>query len=662
MGLLLFISNTVLHAQNPVSTWEDAIEQLSMDDEEEEHHWEEELEALSRRLQEPVNLNVATRKTLEQFPFLNDLQIENILAYIYLHGQMQTLYELSLVAEMDKRTIDLLLPFVCVLPVAERQQFPSWRTLSKYGKHEVLTRLDIPLYRREGYRTKYMGIPLYHSLKYGFHYGDYLQAGFTAEKDAGEPFFALHNRKGYDYYSIHLLLHHLGRLQTLAAGDYRLSFGQGLVVGSTFRTGKTYSLATADLRSSGIRKHSSTDEYNFFRGAAATVNIVSALQVSLFYSHRQMDGVLEDGVITSIYKTGLYRSETEAAKRNTFVRQTMGGNLQYEQGNLHIGATAIYYFFNYNYEPNRPEYARYNLHGNFFYNAGVDYRYRLNRFVLTGEVAMGKQGFAALNKLSYTPSRDYRLLLIHRYYAHNYWAMFARSFGEGSTPQNENGWYVAAEASPLARWQFFASLDLFSFPWWRYRISKPSQGIDGMFRTQYTPRQDIVMQLSYRYKRKERDVTGSGGKEILPNYQHQLRYRLTWSPQRWQLRTTVDYNHFYSRGTSAAQGVQCTESASYTFAFPLKLSVQGTWFCTDDYDSRVYASERGLLYTFYTPSYYGRGFRFSGVASCELNKQWMLLVKLGETLYQDRDAIGSGNDLIHGNKKADVQLQLRAKF
>ncbi|MDR1004439.1 MAG: helix-hairpin-helix domain-containing protein [Prevotellaceae bacterium] len=633
-----------------------------MNDDEEEQNWEEELERLSRRLHEPVNLNTATRKTLEQFPFLNDIQIENLLAYIYLHGQMQTIYELSLIAGMDKYTIDLLLPFIHVQPVADKQRFPSPRTLLKYGKQEMLTRLDIPLYRREGYRKKYLGTPMYHSLKYKYHYGEYLQVGFTAEKDAGEPLFALHNRKGYDYYSFHLLLRNLGRLRTLALGDYRLSFGQGLVIGTGIRPGKSYSLATVDRHGNDIRGHTATDEYNFFRGAAATVKVTPNLCASLFYSYRPMDGVVEEGIITSIRKTGLHRSQAEAEQRNAFARQTMGGNIQYDKGELHIGATGIYYAFNRAYEPKRPDYARFNLHGNHFYNVGADYRYRLNRFTLAGEVAVGKHGYAALNKLTYTLRRNYRLLLIHRYYAHNYWAMLARPFGEGSTPQNENGWYVAAEVAPLAQWRLFASLDLFSFPWWRYRISKPSQGIDGMFGTQYTPKPDIVMTVNYRYKRKERDVTGTGGKEILPTHHHRLRYQCTWSPPHLQLRTTIDYNHFHSHGKPARQGVQCTESASYTFRFPLKLSIQGTWFHTDDYDSRVYASERGVLYNLYTPSYSGRGFRFSCVAGYNLNKRWMLLAKIGETLYRDRNTIGSGNDLIHHNRKADIQLQLQAKF
>lgn len=40
----------------------------------------------------------------------------------------------------------------------------------------------------------------------------------------------------------------------------------------------------------------------------------------------------------------------------------------------------------------------------------------------------------------------------------------------------------------------------------------------------------------------------------------------------------------------------------------------------------------------------------------------MFLVKFGQTIYRDRDAIGSGNDLIEGNRKTDLQMQLRIKL
>ena len=73
---------------------------------------------------------------------------------------------------------------------------------------------------------------------------------------------------------------------------------------------------------------------------------------------------------------------------------------------------------------------------------------------------------------------------------------------------------------------FFASLDLFSFPWWKYRISKPSQGMDGMFQAAYSPRRNLSVYFNYRYRQKERDVPETGGKVTLPVYHHKFRCRL----------------------------------------------------------------------------------------------------------------------------------------
>ncbi len=653
---------TPLQAQDNHTTLflEESLELLTSDDD--TYNWEEELEELSQKLQEPLNLNTATREQLSQFTFLTDKQIENLLAYIYLHGPMQTIYELQQVEDMDKQSIQHLLPFVCVQPVERKPKYPSLKQLLHHARHEALARVDIPFYTRKGYESTYLGPKLYHSMRYSIHYGDYLQAGITAEKDAGEPMFALHNSKGYDFYSPYLLIRNWGRLKALALGNYRLSFGLGLVMSTDFRLGKTYSSSSsANYRSGGIRKHSSSDEYNFFRGAAATVELAPRLQLSAFYSHRRMDGTVKDSIISSISKTGLHRSQSEADKRNAFSLQLAGGNISYLGNAVKVGVTGIYYFFSLPYEPSRSTYAKYYLHGKEFYNASIDYRLRAGYFTLTGEAATGRSGYALLNQLAYSPSANYQLLLIHRYYAHDYWAFFARSFGESSTPQNENGWYLAAEASPFAHWRFFASIDLFAFPWWKYRISKESQGVDGMFQATYTPRHDLTMYVTYRYKRKERDVTGTSGSLILPTHQHKARYRLSYTPtDRLQLRTTIDYTLFNQQTSS--RGYLFTQMFSYKFPFGLSATLQGSYFHTDDYDSRVYASERGLLYTFTTSSYSGRGFRHTTCLRYEPSSHFVFLLKLGQTIYQNKDEISSGNDLIEDNKKTDLQLQVKIKI
>ena len=659
-------------AQNPTeSLLEDILEDLSVNDDINNSvntlNWENELEELSTRLQEPVNLNTATREQLEQFPFLSDIQIEHLLAYIYIHGQMQTIYELQLIEDMDRQTIQYLLPFVCIKAINNEPAF-RWKTMlksaAKYGKNEVLTRMDIPFYKRKGYEHTYLGPAVYNSVKYSFRYSDRLYAGVVAEKDAGEPFAALHNRNGYDYYSFYLLLKNCGWLKALAVGNYRLSFGQGLVISTDYLMGKTIYASSFNNRSSGIKKHSSTDEYNYFRGIAATVALAKHWDISGFYSHRSLDGVIKDGEITSIYKTGLHRSRKEADKKHLFTLQLTGGNVSYQQNRIRLGITGIYYVFNRPYEPELTGYSKYNLHGNNFYNLGIDYAYRWHRFSFQGETAIGKQGWASLNRLQYSPVQDVHLMLIHRFYSYDYWAMFAHSFGEGSTAQNEQGYYLGVETSPFAHWKFFASFDLFSFPWKRYRVSKASRGMDGLVQATFTPRTNLSMDLKYRYKQKERDLTGSKGTLTLPIFHHQFRYRLNYSLKDvFSSRTTLDYNHFHSQDRAANIGYQVTQMISSQLPWArLFADVQGSYFFTDSYDSRVYASEKGLLYTFYTPSFQGHGFWFSIRLRYELNKHWLFITKFGETVYLDRNEIGSGNDLIRGNKKADIQMQLRIKF
>ena len=659
-------------AQNPSqSIIEDIFEDLSVnnsvDNAVNEPNWENELEELSVRLHEPVDLNRATRQQLEQFPFLSDIQIEHLLAYIYVHGQMETLYELQLIEDMDRQTIQYLLPFVCIKAINNESSF-RWKTMlksaMKYGKNEVITRIDIPFYKRKGYEHTYLGPSVYNSVKYAFRYRDQLYAGLVAEKDAGEPFFALHNRQGYDYYSFYLLLKDCGRLKTLSVGNYRLSFGQGLVISTDYLLGKTVYASSFNTRSGGIKKHSSTDETNYFRGAAATVSITKQWSVSGFYSHRSLDGVLTDGEITSIYKTGLHRSQKEADKKNLFTMQLTGGNVSYQQNRIRLGITGIYYVFNRPYEPQLTGYSQYNIHGNQFYNLGIDYAYRWHRFSFQGETAMGKQGSATLNRLQYSPVEGTQLMIVQRYYSYNYWTMFAHSFGEGSAVQNEQGYYLGMETSPFRHWHILASFDLFSFPWKKYRISQPSHGVDGLFQATFTPHSHLTMYLKYRYKQKERDLTDSKEKLTLPIFHHQLRYRLNYfGGDVFSSRTTLDYNHFHSQDRAASKGYQVTQMISSQLPWTrLFADVQGSYFSTDDYDSRVYVSEKGLLYTFYTPSFQGRGFRCAVRLRYELNEHWMLITKFGETIYLDRNEIGSGNDLIQGNKKADVQMQLRIKF
>ena len=339
LSIILLINSYYANSQieYSVDKWMEYVEELALETEDTERI--ESLYAdLSYLIEHPFDLNAVTEEQLKRLPFLSDRQIEQLLSYRKRYGNMVSIYELKNIEDIDFQTISLLLPFVYIGDNLVEKRLLTVKNLLKYGRNELQIRYDQCFQQKKGYgeqtdsilslypNRKYRGEPFYHSLRYSYTFEDRLQAGFIAEKDAGEPFGALHNKQGYDYYSYYLLITKIGRLKTLALGNYRLSFGQGLVVNTDFLMGKSIYLSSLTFRNGGIRKHSSTDEYNYFRGVAATMELLRCLELSVFYSHRSMDGVVKNGEITSIFKTGLHRTEKEADKMNVFTMQLAGGN------------------------------------------------------------------------------------------------------------------------------------------------------------------------------------------------------------------------------------------------------------------------------------------------------------------------------------------------
>ncbi|HYG52084.1 MAG TPA: hypothetical protein VD905_14330, partial [Flavobacteriales bacterium] len=85
-------------------------------------------------------------------------------------------------------------------------------------------------------------------------------------------------------------------------------------------------------------------------------------------------------------------------------------------------------------------------------------------------------------------------------------------------------------------------------------------------------------------------------------------------------------------------------------------------FDTDDYNSRLYAYENDVLYYYYIPSYYYKGSRIYTNVRFQYKKWLDVWLKVGQWLYDNRTAVGSGNDEITGNKKTEVRLQVRISF
>ena len=659
------------------SNWTEWLEQTDSD--EALSAMQERYEELSELAEHPFNINAATKEQLERLPFLSDRMIENILYYLYKYGPMLTKNELLGVEGMDVQTRRFLEDFIYVGPSESEDDGLSFRKVWKYNKQELLTRVDFPVNKKAGYagypeetlqnspNKKYMGDPFYHNLRYKFQYKDRIFLGLTAEKDAGEPFFSKYNRKGYDFYSASLFLKDFGRIKALAFGNYRASFGYGLVMNMGFSIGKFSSMAGLNRRGKGLSKYTSVNEADYLQGAGMEVELARRWSATVFYSFRKQDARVENQFIRTLKTDGYHRLKKDMEKKNTVSNHLTGCNLSYNGKYMECGLTAVYNVFNKVLNPDLRLYNRYYPRGKDFFNMGADYKFFLNKVILAGEVAFDKSGaLAMLHSLSYSPSVNTVVTVMNRYYDKRYQSLYANGFGENSRTQNELGIYIGLESSLLSKCKLLTYVDFFYFPWYRYQVDRRNtMGMEGVFQLSYSPSNSLDVLIKYSYKNKARNFTHEEkGKYVLPNIRQRLHGQVSYACNEWMnVKGVAEYiRSSYWRQESSDGYVGSGTVKLGTDRFPFRGSVTTSWFHTDDYASRAYLYEPGLLYAYSMSSFYGKGHRLVLMADWRWKKRLTVQAKWGWTHYRDRNLISSGTEEIQGNDKYDLQLQVRLKW
>ena len=230
LTLLSFLLPVSLYGQTS-RPWEQLLSDVMTVEDVESSAWEDTYNLLCDLEEQPMNLNAATREELEQLPFLSDRQVEDIMEYRDRYGSMKSMNELRMIASLDIVQIELMGYFTCVPEdVTEKSSFPPLAHIAKYGRHELMGNVRVPLYKRKGDDNGYLSYPYRHWLRYQFSYNEFVKAGLVGSQDAGEPFFANRNSAGYDFYSYYVQVKHMGRLENLVVGKYKLSAGMGLVL------------------------------------------------------------------------------------------------------------------------------------------------------------------------------------------------------------------------------------------------------------------------------------------------------------------------------------------------------------------------------------------------------------------------------------------------
>lgn len=636
------------------------VSTLTIDDDK----YDDIIEQLTNILENPIDLNNTNEHQLTELFILSPQQIIAILNYCNYNDGFSSIYELQLIPQLNKQIIELIAPFLYVGSEKQNRKIFKLKDLFQYPKHTILTRFDIPLYTKDAYKKDtYYGDKYYFSFRYNLAYTKHLYFGVGAEKDPGEAFLGPYNKKGFDYYTYYLMLKDYHFIDYLLLGKYRLSWGQGLIIGTPKYGSKFTEINKIFNSTNQCYKHASMDEYNYLNGVVCSFKI-NSLNVSSFFSKRLYDGVIDkNGEIDKHYKTGLHRTDKEVEAKKNIKNYMLGLRLSMIKSKYYIAVNGIYYDFNgkWKINPNK-QYTFYNPVGNRFYNYSLDYGYYFNKLIIKGEIAKGKRGVATINNLYFAPSSNHEFFFSYRYYSKDYWGMYAKSSGNQSSVRNENGYFISYVTKALEFLTATLYADYGRYPGYRYRVSKPSKSYDLGAQVESNRWNNHTLQFNYRYQVKERDKTGSKGMFINKLFIHKIKLQYICILRDWiQLKTLIGYNYQHEEINN--NGYHITERITLQpLAEKLKIDGQFAFFKTTDYDTRVYVYENAPLYSFSSFSFSGRGCRGSVNINYKMSSLLQFTCKFGCTNYFDRKTIGQGRELINGSHKCDLQCQLRIKI
>ncbi len=674
----------IAYSQEPfnIIAIEDVIEEIATNSDNQPDYTNL-LEDLWYYHENPINLNSCSYEDLAKLHFLTDYQIRSLLEYIGTKGPLTSVYELQFIYGFNQKLARYLEHFTTIGPVTVKQEIRP-EELIKYGRHDLQITGSKGLQEKAGYapipdsvllldpnKSRYLGDFYKLRIRYGYRYTERLMFGIQAEKDPGEEFFRGSNAGGFDFYSGYLQLNNVGMLRNLTLGDYCLQFGQGLTLFSGLAFGKSAFSTDVIKRTSGIRKYASADENAFFRGLAATLNWKN-FDVSLFLSKKKVDANLtgfsgdEEDEFSSFQASGYHRTPLEIEDEKSIGEMAAGTSVLYTSENLRLGGTLIHYAFGGEFNPSDRTYNKYTFRGSSLLNGGIDYRYRLKHMELFGEISYGNESWAMLDGILIQAGELTSFSLLYRNYSKGFFAYRNNPFSEYASKNNEQGLYLGTTVYPVKYFKITAYYDAFKSPWLRYNISAPSAGRDYLIQIDFTPGKHTEFYLRYKSETKSEDNHEDAAPiPVVEDYTiSKTRVHASYClAGKVIFKNRLEINTFKREEGSKAYGWYLSHDVVYAAARPtVTFWLRAAVFNCDTYDTRVYAYENTMPYSFSVPFFYNKGMRLYFMAKYAVGKHLTLWLRYGITQYRDKDTVGSGLEQIQGNAESDIDVMLRLKF
>lgn len=654
--LILFVVNA--QAQNPAvqQTLEDLMESLGAEPDE-NTDFQEIMDDLAYFGQHPLPINSATKEELQRLHFLSDIQIDDLIAFRIKTGNIYSLYEMAAITGFDHELLNKLEPFVSFeIKGNEHKSKKSDNDLFLRSTRAFSDAEDgVKNPNNEGSMERY-----YLRFK---HTSSNLEVGFVAEKDPGETFFSGSNKFGFDYNGIYGNFKSGKIVQRIFVGDYHVRFGQGLVAWQGFSMGKSAETTQTVRSGQGIRSSASTDENQFFRGVASQMKL-GKFSFMPFVSFRSLDAnidTVEGNPIFGAFQTsGYHRTKSEISGKDALNQMIGGGYTSFTYQRWSVGATAVFTRFNAEMNRNDAPENQFLWEGKENFVAGIDWKGSVRNVFMFGEAAFSaNKGKALLTGILLKPASNAEFSAIYRNINKTYFSFFSNAFTESSRTNDEHALYFGLKFFPAARWTIRTYADFFEHRWIKYTTAAPAKGTELFAQISFVPskRTDIYM----RFFQEEKDQKVTAGNLKYNQVQRTNRLRLNFTHEineNLSIKNRIELS-LYSKLTEE-KGYLIYQDINFKPAGK-NFSVNGrlAYFLTTGYNSRLYAYENDLLYSFSIPAVYGKGIRTYLNYRHALNDKLTIWLKFAATRKFSKTTTEEPEDL---STKSELKIQLRYQF
>ncbi len=454
---------------------------------------------------------------------------------------------------------------------------------------------------------------------------------------------------------------------SFVAGDFYIKSGLGSILWTPYSMGKGADvIGSAFQFDNSVYSYKSSSEFGFFRGLSLSnrfnLSQGTDIELSVWASYAPRSATVTDsGTITSLDKTGLFRTESEISKQNSVFEKSVGGNLTLSHNGLNFGVSA----FHLDYGMPVHSSAAAVISGREALLSTAYVMIPSNYLSFAAEASSDGHRNMAYKLIAEYQSRKFIMLVHGRSFSAGFRSPFGYMFGEQNNPSNEYGIYTGFLYKGFKNIEIASYVDYYGSYTETFYVPKPIHGLDIFNQTTFNlgNKNEVSIRLQYENKTDAKTINSSG-KAVYQRSKYYTRLDYIFYPaERLRLRLRADFNFInFQTILPNETGLAAYIEGEYEFLDKISLTGRFAYFSTDSYASAIWQYECSIPGYLYMPPLYGVGFRTYVLINWEVLNNLNLRIRYVLMKKNNVDNLGSGYNEILGDTDHRLYLQLDFKL